>query len=318
MHAHAAEGGPRHRPEFRFDLLTRQWVAITAARQGRPNLPGAGSCPFCVGGQEASEPYDVKSFANRWPALVPGEPIDLCSSEASADAGVEARGAAEVVLYSPRHEGSFATLDRGQARRVVDLWAERSAALLERPEIEYVLVFENCGAEVGATISHPHGQIYAFPFIPPVPQHEAQIAAEHGCPVCSELDERDDLGDRIVEGNETFVAFARRAAAWPFELLIVPRSHTPTLEMLEPHERDDLAETLRSVLSRYRHLYDEPLPYMLWIHPGVHLHVHVVTTRRNPTAVRYVAAGELGSGTMFNPVSPEVAAKALREASPGP
>jgi UDPglucose--hexose-1-phosphate uridylyltransferase len=302
-----------HEPQFRFDPLTRQWVAITETRQSRPNLPGAGSCPFCVGGQEAGEPYDVKSFPNRWPALVPGELINLHEYADVDDVSIPARGATEVVLYSPDHEGSFATLDRAQARRVVDLWAERTAALLDRPEVKYVLVFENNGAEVGATIAHPHGQIYAFPFVPPVPEHEAQVAAEHGCPICSELLDRHDLRGRTVDANRTFVAFARRAAAWPFELLIVPRQHTPALELLEAGERDDFADVLRSALSRYRYLFDEPLPYMLWIHPGVHLHVHVVSTRRDSTAVRYVAAGELGSGVMFNPVSPEQAAIALRQ-----
>lgn len=302
-----------HQSHFRFDPLTRQWVAITAKRQSRPNLPGRGDCPFCVGGQEVSESYDVKSVRNRWPALVPGEPIELSSYEDFGDVSIPARGAAEVVLYSSDHDGSFATLDRAQARRVVDLWAERTAALLERPEVKYVLVFENNGAEVGATIPHPHGQIYAFPFVPPVPEQEARVAAEHGCPICSELLDRRDLRGRTVEANRTFVAFARRAAAWPFELLIVPRRHIPALELLEAGERDDFADVLRGALLRYRHLFDEPLPYMLWIHPGVHLHVHVVTTRRDSTAVRYVAAGELGSGMMFNPVSPEHAAIALRQ-----
>jgi UDPglucose--hexose-1-phosphate uridylyltransferase len=305
---------PADEPELRLDSLTRQWVAITAKRQSRPNRPDAGDCPFCVGGREANEPYGVKAFPNRWPALVPGEPVDPGVFEGAADASIPSRGAAEVVVYSSEHEGSFATLDRAQARRVVDLWAERTAALLERPEVEYVLIFENSGAEVGATIPHPHGQIYAFPFIPPVPEREAQVAAECGCPICTELAERDDLRCRTVDANDSFLAFARRAAAWPFELLIAPREHIPTIELLHDAQRDDFADVLRSALSRYRRLFDEPLPYMLWIHPGVHLHVHLVTTRRDATAVRYVAAGELGSGVMFNPVSPEDAAAALRGA----
>jgi len=303
-------------PEFRLDSLTRQWVAITAKRQTRPNLPGADNCPFCVGGQESSEPYDVKAFPNRWPALVPGGRLDLETSARLDDVSVPARGAAEVIVYSPDHQATFATLDRAQARRVVDLWAERTTALLERPEVEYVLIFENNGAEVGATIPHPHGQIYAFPFTPPVAEREAQVAADYGCPICAELRDRPDLQARTIDANGSFVAFTRRAAAWPFELLIAPREHIPSIEQLDDSERDDLADVLRSALSRYRRVFDEPLPYMLWIHPGVHLHVHIVTTRRNATTVRYVAAGELGSSVMFNPVSPEDAAAALREVDP--
>lgn len=302
------------RPEFRFDTLTRRWTAITAKRQARPNRPSADECPFCVGGIEAQHPYDVMAFPNRWPALVPGKPVDLHLRREVVDASAPARGAAEVIVYSPDHRASFSTLSHAQARLVVDLWADRTTALLRRPEVEYVLVFENNGAEVGATIAHPHGQIYAFPFTPPAPALEAQVAAEFGCPLCKELQDDPDLRSRTVDGNVSFLAFTRRAAAWPFELLIAPREHLPTIDGLDHRQRDDFADVLRSALRRYRNLFAEPLPYMLWVHPGVHLHVHVVTTRRNASAVRYVAAGELGSGVMFNPVRPEEAAAALRRA----
>ena len=307
-----ASGEDPNEPEFRLDSLTRQWVAITAQRQTRPNRPSAEECPFCVGGQEAGEPYEVKALPNRWPALVPGDRLALDETLGRIDTSVPARGAAEVILYSPVHDATLATLDRAQVRHVIDLWAERTAVLLERPEVEYVLVFENNGAEVGATIPHPHGQIYAFPFVPPVPAREQEVAAEYGCQVCEELLDRPDLRRRTVDANDSFVAFTRRAGAWPFELLIAPREHVPSIQQLGGAQRDDFAGILGRVLSRYRHLFAEPLPYMMWIHPGVHLHVHVVTTRRNATAVRYVAAGELGSGVMFNPVNPEEAARLLR------
>ena len=120
----------------------------------------------------------------------PSRPATRSTPTARSAAGdrvrrAPARGASEVVLYSPDHAGSLATIGVDGARRVVDLWAERTEALLARPEIEYVLVFENRGALVGATIPHPHGQIYGFPFVPPVPRREAEVAAEHGCPVCA-------------------------------------------------------------------------------------------------------------------------------------
>jgi UDPglucose--hexose-1-phosphate uridylyltransferase len=303
---------PAGEPEFRLDALTGRWVAVTGPRQHRPNLPSSDSCPFCVGGLEAETPYTVKAFANRWPALVPGDPVSFESRE-TLERGVRpARGAAEVVLYTPDHNTTFARLDLGQARAVVDLWAERTAELLARPEIEYVLVFENNGAEVGATIGHPHGQIYAFPFVPPVPALEARVAAEIGCPICSELER--DLRRLVVERNHLFVAFARAAADWPFELIVAPVEHRSDLQSLDYAHRDALAQILTGVLGRYERLFGQPIPYMMWIHPGVHLHVHLVTTRRQASVPRYVAAGELGSGVMFNPVAPEDAAEALRAA----
>lgn len=297
-------------PEFRLDALTRQWVGVTGSRQHRPNLPATGACPFCVGGLEADAPYVVKSFPNRWPPMIPGAPLDFTNIPAGSH--LPARGAAEVVLYSPDHDASFATLEPVHAAAVVDLWAERTEALLDRPEIEYVLVFENNGSDVGATILHPHGQIYAFPFVPPLPAREADVAARFGCPVCEELDAGDEQEARAVSRSDGFTTYARYAAGWPFELLIAPTSHVPDLAALDPTGRADFADALADALTRYRHVLDEPLPYMFWIHQGVHLHLHLVTTRRLAGTTRYVAAGELGSGTMFDPVLPEEAAALLR------
>jgi UDPglucose--hexose-1-phosphate uridylyltransferase len=302
----SANGGA----EFRLDPLTRKWVTITAARQKRPNLP-TGNCPFCVGGVEAPDPYVVKAFPNRWPPLEPGEPLELPDDP---DARIPVRGAAEVVLYSPDHDASLATLGKEALHRVVDLWAERSAALLARPEVEYVLIFENRGAEVGATIPHPHGQIYAFPFVPPVAAREAEVAAEHGCPVCDEAERVLENDERLVDRNDTFVAFAHPAPSWPFEVILAPREHVLDLASLGANGRADLAELLGGVLARYDGLFDRHLPYMFWVHPGVHLHIHVVTPYRAADAMRFVAAGELGSGVMFNPVAPESAARLLRVA----
>ena len=185
--------------ELRYDALTGEWVAIVGDRQDRPNLPASG-CPFCVGGLESPDRYTVRAFPNRWPPLVPGDPIGL---QPSAAEGVFAtrppRGAAEVVLYTPEHTGSLATIGIDGVRAVVDLWAARTAALLERPEIAYVLVFENRGAEVGATISHPHGQIYGFPAVPPLPAREAAVAAaSETCPVCDLVPAEVAAGTRIV------------------------------------------------------------------------------------------------------------------------
>jgi UDPglucose--hexose-1-phosphate uridylyltransferase len=297
-------------PEFRLDGMTREWVAITGTRQDRPNLPAIDECPFCIGGLEAEHPYVVKAFPNRWPPMRLGDPLDL--TDASVGVAQPARGAAEVVLYSPDHDASFATLELKNARAVVDLWAERTTELLARPELDYVLVFENNGAEVGATIGHPHGQIYAFPFVPPVPAKEAAVAASFGCQICAELAHARELEPRIVDVNDSFIAYARYAAGWPFELLITPLGHVADLDELDEGERDDFARVLANALSRYRGLFAEPLPHMFWIHPGVHLHLHLVTTRRQANTIRYVAAGELGSGTLFNPVAPEVAAAMLR------
>ena len=305
--------------ELRLDPLTREWVAIVADRQDRPNLApeGDGSrCPFCVGGLEAPEPYRVRAFENRWPPFAPGAPINL-DGAAADEAGLvslPARGAAEVVLYSPDHEGSFATIGVDGAREVVDLWAERTETLLARPEIAYVLVFENRGALVGATIPHPHGQIYGLPFIPPASRREATVAAEHGCPVCASTAAELTDGSRVVRDTDGWITYVPFASAYPYGALVAPHAHIDGLPGLGDAARDGLAGALVDLVARYDRLFDQEMPYLMWVHHGVHVHVHFAPPLRSADEQRYVASGEVGSGTFGNPVAPEAAAEALRRA----
>jgi UDPglucose--hexose-1-phosphate uridylyltransferase len=278
----------------RVDRLTGAEVVVAAERQHRPNAPPG--CPFCVGGLEAPEPYTVRSFPNRWPPL-PG-------------------GCAEIVLYTPDHGATIASLGVDGATRVVELWAERSRVLGARPDVGYVLVFENRGRAVGATISHPHGQIYAFDRVPPAPG--AELAVDP-CPLCT-----DEPGERRVSVAGDWEATVPQAAGWPYELRIAPRPHLGDLDDAVGSWRD-LAAVLVDVSARLDQLFDAAMPSMLWWHqrpcdggawPTAHLHAHLVPTWRERGVPRFVAAGELGSGVLFNPVRPEAAAARLR-ALPG-
>jgi UDPglucose--hexose-1-phosphate uridylyltransferase len=278
-------------PELRVDAHTGIRTYVVGSRQDRPNLPAA-TCPFCPGGLEAPEPYDVRWFANRWPAM----PDARC----------------EVVLYTPEHEATFWSLGVAGARKVIDLWAERTSELGARPEIDYVLVFENRGAEVGATIEHPHGQIYAFDFVPELPVRElgrGNVFAEPG--------------GRLVATAPGWRAWVPEAPKFPYALVLLPDDDVPDLPSLDEVGRDGLAVLLVDVLERLDRLFDAQTPYMLWIHqrpfdggdwPSSRLHVEIVSPWRARGVARYVAAGELGSGVYFNPVAPEEAARALRDA----
>lgn len=282
--------------DVRTDDLTGATVVVAGSRQHRPNRPAA-ACPFCVGGADAPEPYAVRAFVNRWPSF----PDDRC----------------EVVLYTPEHDLTFAGLGTDGARRVVDLWAERTAALGERADVAYVLVFENRGEEVGATIAHPHGQIYAYDHVPDAPLSELRRARGE-CPLCAPPDPA-----LAVAESATWRAWVPAASAYPYGLVLAPDVHRPDLPALDGPQRDGLAELLVDVLARVDRLFDAPLPYMLWIHqrpadgglwPEAHVHVHVISPMRSPRVQRYVAAAELGSGEFVNPVVPEDAAAALRGA----
>ena len=280
---------------MRVDPRSGAAVWVAGSRQTRPNLPDAG-CPFCPGGLEAPEPYEVRWFTNRWPSM----PADRC----------------EVILYTPDHDATFASLGVTGARRVVDLWAERTSTLGARDDVDYVLPFENRGPEVGATISHPHGQLYAFDRVPAAPARE--LAAD-GCVVCGSL----AGDDRLVTSVGGWRAVVPFAARWPFELLVAPVAHQPDLPSLRGAARDGLAGVLVDVLGRLDRLFDAPMPYMLWVHqrptdggdwPTAHVHVEIAPLYRAPGTQRFVAAGELGSGEFFNPVVPEEAAARLRDA----
>ncbi len=276
----------------RIDSLTGDVTYVVGTRQKRPNLPNAG-CPFCVGGLEAPEPYDVRSFPNRWPALPPGR--------------------AEVILYSSNHEAAFWELGVDGALKVVDLWAERTAALGANDDVDYVLIFENRGPEVGATIRHPHGQIYAFDHVPALPAREL----ERG----SLLDDPGE--DRLVREAGGWRSWVPHAAPHPYALRIAPIDPVPDLPSLDPIGRKHLAAMLVDATERLDKLFDALTPYMLWVHqrpsdggnwPEAKLHIDIVCPWRSKGVMRFVAAGELGSGEFFNPVIPEEAASQLRAA----
>jgi UDPglucose--hexose-1-phosphate uridylyltransferase len=287
----ASSGATDGKPDLRTDVHTGVHTYVVASRQERPNLPET-TCPFCPGGLEAPEHYDVRWFPNRWPAMPDGR--------------------CEVVLYTPEHDATLWSLGASGVRKVVDLWAERTTALGARPDVHYVLVFENRGAEVGATIPHPHGQIYAFGFVPEVPLRELGRGNRFS-----------DPGDRLVATAPGWRAWVPEAPIFPYALRLAPDDLVPDLPSLDEPGRDAFASLLVGCLQRLDRLFDAQTPYMLWLHqrpfdggdwPSAVLHAEIVSPWRAPGVTRYVAAGELGSGVYFNPVAPEDAARALREA----
>ncbi|MDO8361299.1 MAG: hypothetical protein Q7V88_00235 [Actinomycetota bacterium] len=281
---------PYEPPDVRTDVYLGTVVHVVGTRQARPNLPGTG-CPFCPGGREAPDDYDVRWFTNRWPAM----PGDRC----------------EVVLYTPQHDATFASLGVDGACKVIELWAQRTAELGARNDVDYVLVFENRGPEVGATIAHPHGQIYAYDH---VPERPGRLLAANWSP---------DLapGERLVCEHDGWVAAVQFAGVFPIALSIAPRDQVPDLVALAPPGRAALATTLVDVLGRLDRLYGRPLPYMMWLNqrptdggpwPQAWFNIEIVSPWRSAGVPRFIAAAEVAGGEYFNPVIPEVLAEQLR------
>jgi UDPglucose--hexose-1-phosphate uridylyltransferase len=276
--------------EIRTDTYLGTVVHVVADRQNRPNLPIVG-CPFCVGGLESPDPYSVRAFANRWPALDEG----YC----------------EVVLYSPDHEATFGTLTNDEALSVVNLWAERTQALREKPNGEYVIVFENRGAEIGATISHPHGQIYAFDHVPPRP---ARMIAAGWEPEAS-------AGELLILEIDGWRVYSEYAAVYPVSLRIAPVHRITDLAEMNAVDRAILASTLVRVFAALDALFDVPLPYMMWINQAPRTHqdwpeawfnIEIVSPWRAQGLPRFIAGVEVASGEFFNPVNPADVATRLR------
>ena len=265
-------------------------VHVVGARQKRPNLPTAG-CPFCVGGLEAPEPYHVRWFANRWPAMEG----DRC----------------EVVLYTSQHDATFWSLGDGGARDVIDVWAERTAELGGRDDVDYVLVFENRGADVGSTIAHPHGQIYAYDHVPP--RQTRRLAADWR--------PDPDPGDRLVVEIDGWSAWVPFAPMFPLSIEVAPDHHVADLPSMGGADRDLLAQLLVDVLGRIDRLFDAPVPYMMWLNqrptvsdadPAAWFNIEIVSPWRSAGVQRFIAAPEVASEEYFNPVVPEAVAEQLR------
>jgi UDPglucose--hexose-1-phosphate uridylyltransferase len=281
-------------PDIRIDPHLGTIVHVVGTRQARPNLPSTG-CPFCPGGLEAPDPYDVRWFRNRWPAMQG----DRC----------------EVVLYTSDHDATFASLGVAGARKVIDLWAQRTAELGARDDVDFVLVFENRGAEVGATIAHPHGQIYAYDHVPERPRRLLEASW------------RPDAtpGERFVARAGSWSACVPFASNYPIALSLAPDQRVSDLPSLDDEGRNDLATLMVDVLARLDALYGQPLPYMLWFNqrptdgnpwPQAWLNVEIVSPWRRAGVPRFIAAAEVACGEFFNPVIPEVLAEQLRDASP--
>ena len=295
--------------ELRFDRQTGQWIVIAPARQHRTYKPTPEMCPLCPGptGETSEVPasdYDVAVFENRFPSLqAPG-------------------GRCEIVCFTAAHDGAFAALDHSHARLVVDVWRHRTAELSAIPGVRQVFCFENRGEEIGVTLTHPHGQIYAYPFLTPRTARMLQMADEHekrsGANLFADIltDELQD-GRRVVARNDTFTAFVPFAARWPVEVHIYPNRHVRNLIDLTDAELDGFTAIYLDVLVRFDRLYPTPLPYISALHQYTdqrgYFHVELMSIRRSADKLKYLAASESAMDAFISDVAPEAVARRLRE-----
>jgi UDPglucose--hexose-1-phosphate uridylyltransferase len=317
--------------EMRRDPLTGEWVAVAAHRQSRTYKPPTELCPLCPSSPgrptEIPEPdYEVVVFENQFPSFAQGIPGSESTVEGmSMVPTAPARGHCDVVCFTSDHDSSFGQLSPARVRTVVDVWADRTAELAEKPGVEQVFCFENRGEEIGVTLHHPHGQIDGYPFVTPKTEKMLQVAekylAQHGRHLQGDvLAAERAAGQRVIVDSEHWTAFVPAAARWPVEVHLVPHRQVPDIVALSDAERDDFAVTYLDVLRRLDGLYDRPLPYIAaWHQAPVRtgrelswLHLEVFSVLRSADKLKYLAGSESGMAVWINDVTPEQIAARLR------
>ncbi|HID95849.1 MAG TPA: galactose-1-phosphate uridylyltransferase [Candidatus Latescibacteria bacterium] len=314
--------------ELRWNPLLREWVATATHRMDRPQLP-EDWCPFCPGSGRVPDDYDVYIYPNDFPtfSIPPPEP-DVAGSELfQVQSSV---GVCDVVLYTPDHNSSLAQLPVDHIVKLIDLWRCRYEELGKIPNIKYVFEFENKGEVIGVTMPHPHGQIYAFPFIPPRIQTELDSARRYErekgrCLFCEIIAAEIADGRRIIGRSDSFIAILPFYARFPYEIHIFSLRHLLSFSDFTADEVSDLAKVLKFVLAKYDNLYGFSFPYMMVIHQAptddedhgyYHFHIEFYPPYRSRTKLKYLASCESGAGTFINDSCPEEKAKILQETQP--
>lgn len=318
--------------ELRYNPLLGEWLATATHRQDRTFLPPADFCPLCPTKPgsfptEVPEPdYDIVAFENRFPSLRRNpeppaiEPDGIYKVEPSV-------GVCEVVLYSPDHNTSLAAEPVEKIHKLVRVWRDRFEELAKHEFVKYVFIFENKGEAVGVTLHHPHGQIYAYPFVPPVVERELKQCKKHfeatgACLLCDIVKKEIDFEKRIVAKNDLFAAYIPFFARYPYEVHITPRRHVQSLAGFSKSEERDLAAILKQILAAYDRLFERSFPYIMVLHQSpcdgenydhYHFHIEFYPPMRTAQKLKYLAGSEAGAGMFINDTLPEMKAAELRE-----
>ncbi len=313
--------------ELRKHPLTNDWIMIASHRQNRPQMP-KDYCPFCPGSGKVPDEFDVYKYDNDFPALRqdPPTPDDVATDFFET---APAYGKCEVILYSSNHTITLPELPTEHIVKLVDLWAERYAALSKDENIKYVFIFENRGDVVGVTMPHPHGQIYGYSFVPKKLELELENAKKYraeknSCLFCDWLKAEQEAASRIIFTNEHFTVFLPFFSEYPYGAYIMSNRHVSNITQFTAEERESLAETLRCTTGMLDSLFGFKFPYMMCMYnepvngdpvsDDYHFHIAFYPPMRSADKIKYNASSETGAWAHCNPTCPEDTAEELREA----
>jgi UDPglucose--hexose-1-phosphate uridylyltransferase len=261
-------------------------------------------------------------FENKSPSFGPDTDGPLAPAGRDVDRTSPAVGRCEVVCFSPESTGSLGTQSVGRIRTVIEAWADRTRALSALPGVAQVFPFENRGEAIGVTLGHPHGQIYAYPFVTPRTRSTLEAVRELGPDLFARILEREQAGPRVVLAGEQWTAFVPFAARWPLEVHLLPHRQVPDIDALDDAERAELASVFKRLLLGIDALYDTPTPYIAAWHQApvregrdeVRLMLQITSPRRGADRLKFLAGSEAAMGAWVADIVPEDAAARLREA----
>lgn len=320
--------GRRPNAHLRWHPLRGEWVAYASHRQDRTFLPPPEYNPLAPSTDPAHPtevpvgPWDVAVFENLFPTLTL-EAHDPPELSIPTEPGT---GVCEVIVFTQDATSSLGRLPLSHLELLVDVWADRYEELGARDEIQYVFPFENRGVEVGVTLHHPHGQLYAYPFVPPVPARELEqqraYFERHRRGLLEDLVSREIAeARRLLYDGPDVAAFMPICARYSYEVWVAPKRPAPSFAALTRTERADFARALKTVILKFDGLWQKPFPYILAFHqaptdgtphPEAHLHAEFYPAYRMPNRLKYLAGSEIGAGVFTADTLPEQKADELR------
>ena len=321
--------------EMRWHPILEEWVITATQRQDRTFFPPPDYDPLAPtkpGGFPTEIPapdFDIVVFENKFPSLRK-EPPTPAVEPTPLTPVAPAQGICEVVVYTPDQTATLATLPVRRIENLIHVWTDRYRELGERDFIQYVFIFENKGREIGVTLMHPHGQIYAYPFIPP--RIKTELAAckrhqeTHGTNLLEAVRDQEIAdGRRIVWENNHFVAFIPFFARYPYETYVLPKAPHRSLADFGTAEPRALAELLKALLTKFDNRFGFSLPYIMVMHQAPTdgadyshylFHIEFYPPHRTKDKLKYLAGSEAGAGAFINDTLAEEKAEELRQCAP--
>ena len=318
--------------ELRLDPLVNEWIAMAAHRQGRIFLPPKELCPLCpTTGELLTEipesDFEVVVFDNRSPSLRPPAGDWALPDIVGPDTDLgTAAGKCEVICFTAEHGNAFKDLTPQRVRVLLEAWIDRTAELSKESFIQHIAPFENRGEEIGVTLSHPHGQIYAYSYLPPRVEKMLAAASKYkeqtGKVLFDEVVAREVLDEeRIVARNDRWIAYVPYAARYPFEIHLAPRRSVPHFIALDEAASDAFAPLAKEVLLRLDGVFGVTMPYIASWHQApvrvgrdvTRLHWQIASVKRAPGKLKYLAGSESAFGAFMMDLKPEQSAAQLRD-----